>query len=419
MALVVRFGAQSSATLELSSEALVAVCQAPRGTPFADVAAAVDRALAEPLEFPPLAQSVVPGDKVVLALAPGVPQGTTIVHHTLAALRGAGIEGHDITLLRTQDDVDAGLPDPLAALPRELTAGIHGEVHDPRRREALSYLAADAGAKPIYINRTLHEADSVIAIGCLRLEESPGNLGMHGGVFPVFSDAARLDRYRTPAALEPTQRRKLQKQSDEVGWLLGLQFTIQVVPGAESEVLHVLAGNADAVFREGHRLCQEAWSFEIPQLVDLAVATIEGDAHEQTWANVGRALAAATRATRPGGAVVVCTELEEGLGAALEMLVGAADLDEALSEIQQQHPADALVATQIAQALEHGKIYLISQLDDELVEELGVAPLGSEQLSRIAQRYESCLVLTNAQYAVARPPVEETTLAASKRKSRR
>jgi len=419
MSLVFRFGAQSSATLDVPSEALIAICEAPRGRPIDDLPAAVDRALAEPLEFPPLAQSVVPGDKVVLALASGVPQGATIVERTLAVLQAAGIDRHDITLIRTQDDVDAGSADPLAALPRELVSGIRVEVHDPKRRESLSYLAADAGGKPIYINRTLHEADAVIAIGCLRLDDSQGYLGINSSVFTAFSDTARLERYRTPAANDAAHRRKLQKQADEVGWLLGLQFTIQVVPGAASEVLHVLAGSSEAVFRAGSRLCDEAWGFDVPRLADLVVATIEGDAGEQTWENVGRALAAATRSLKPGGAVVICSELEEGLGPALEQIVGAADLDEALAEIQRLHPADALTATQVVQALQHGKIYLISQLDEELVEELGIAPLELQHLSRIAQRYASCLVLTNSQYAVARPAVEETTLAAPKRKSRR
>lgn len=419
MSLVVRFGAQSSATLDVPSEALIAICEAPRGRPIDDLPAAVDRALAEPLEFPPLAQSVVPGDKVVLALASGVPQGATIVERTLAVLQAAGIDRHDITLIRTQDDVDAGSADPLAALPRELVAGIRVEVHDPKRRESLSYLAADAGGKPIYINRTLHEADAVIAIGCLRLDDSPGYLGINSSVFPAFSDTARLERYRTPAAIDAAHRRKLQKQADEVGWLLGLQFTIQVVPGAASEVLHVLAGSSEAVFRAGSRLCDEAWGFDVPRLADLVVATLEGDAGEQTWENVGRALAAATRSLKPGGAVVICSELEEGLGPALEQIVGAVDLDEALAEIQRLHPADALTATQVVQALQHGKIYLISQLDEELVEELGIAPLELQHLSRIAQRYATCLVITNSQYAIARPAVEETTLAAPKRKSRR
>ena len=66
----------------------------------------MDRALAQPLEFPPLAQAAVPGDKVVLALDRGVPQAATIVARTIAALLSAGVTPQSITLVRAVADAD-------------------------------------------------------------------------------------------------------------------------------------------------------------------------------------------------------------------------------------------------------------------------------------------------------------------------
>ena len=71
--LALRYGTDSSLDLELDSEHLMAVCDAPRGEPIRRVAEAVGHALAEPLDFPPLVQAALPGDKVVLALDRGVP----------------------------------------------------------------------------------------------------------------------------------------------------------------------------------------------------------------------------------------------------------------------------------------------------------------------------------------------------------
>ncbi|HEX3724962.1 MAG TPA: hypothetical protein VHV08_01915, partial [Pirellulales bacterium] len=51
-------------------------------------------------------------------------------------------------------------------------------------------------------------------------------------------------------------------------------------------------------------------------------------------------------------------------------------------------------------------VYLVSQLDEELVEDLGIHPLSASQVSRLARRYESCIVLANADYAIACPEVE-------------
>jgi hypothetical protein len=165
-------------------------------------------------------------------------------------------------------------------------------------------------------------------------------------------------------------------------------------------------------------MCEAAWDFEVSRLADVVVALIEGDAAQQTWQHLGYAASAATRVVKPGGAIVICSELEQGLGPALEQLVGAPDLDEALAEIQRQHPVDALTAARLVQALSQGKVYLISRLHEELVEELGMAPLNASQLSRIVGRYASCIVLTNAQYAVAHLPADETAAPVFKRKLR-
>jgi nickel-dependent lactate racemase len=335
-----------------------------------------------------------------------VPQAAKIVERTVATLLAAGVNAHDITLLRTLADVEAGAADPLAELPDDIRQTITESIHDPSHRPSLSYLAASADARPIYIHRAIHDADLVISIGCLRLEASLGYFGIGSCIFPTFSDTAHIDRYRTPKAAEPREREKLRKLVDEVSWLLGVPFTVQVVPGAGSEILHVLAGDAQAVFRQGSRLCDEAWNYSVPQRASLVVATISGDATQQTWENVGRALAAASRAVTQDGAVAICTDLSERLGPALQQIVGADDLDEALREIGEHRPADALPAAELVHALQRGKVYLVSRLDEGLVEDLGVSPVAAAQVSRVAGRYDSCIVLTNAQYALACPQGE-------------
>jgi nickel-dependent lactate racemase len=400
-----RYGCDSSLRLELASEAVVAHCAAPRGQPLVQVAQAVDRALAEPLEFPALVQAALPGDKVVLALADAVPQAATIVARTVEVLLAAGVAASDITLLRTMSEVETA-PDPLGELRPDVGRHIVSQTHDPANRQALGYLAASAEGEPIYINRAIHDADLVISIGCLRVDESLGYYGVHSGVFPTFSDKLSVERYRSPKSSEPRHHQRLRAAADEVGWLLGLHFTIQVVPGAGTDVLHVLAGELDAVVREGCRRCDEAWSYSVPDRASLVVATIEGGAAQQTWDNVARALAAASHAVREDGAVAICCELDQRPGPALKCVVGADDLDAALRDIARHKPEDALAAAELVRALKRGKVYLLSRLDEELVEDLGIMPVAADQVSRLAARYDSCIVLTNAQYAQARPSGE-------------
>ncbi len=95
------YGRSGRLKLDVPDDRLVASCGLPASPPLADVAQATADALAAPIDYPPLPQLVVPGDKVCVALADGVPQ---------AAARGASgyrsacwpqaFRSHDITLIR-------------------------------------------------------------------------------------------------------------------------------------------------------------------------------------------------------------------------------------------------------------------------------------------------------------------------------
>ncbi len=169
MNLKLRYGVAATLTLELADKQLVAHCAAPRGEPLADVAAAVDRALAEPTEFPPLAHAVLEGDKVALVLTQTMPAAEVVVAGAVRELVAAGIKPSDITLVSAPGNA---APTSWDGLSGELEF-VH-QVHDPADRGALAYVAASRSGDPIYINRAIHEADLVITIGCLRLDATSG-----------------------------------------------------------------------------------------------------------------------------------------------------------------------------------------------------------------------------------------------------
>lgn len=185
---------------------------------MADPAAAARQAVESPLDHPPLSAAVVPGDRIVLAVEPGVPQAAAIVAGVIRALLAGGVDGLDITVVSTGGtEVECGpsatdsnapdtAPEPtsflLGELPPELRAGIAEIRHRPEDAGSLAYLAATDDADPIYLNRRLCDADLVVPIGVQRLEESIGYLGLAGGVYPTFSDVA--SRQRSAQSTRPT-----------------------------------------------------------------------------------------------------------------------------------------------------------------------------------------------------------------------
>jgi len=397
MAFSLRYGINSSLTLDAPSGGLT-VCDSPRGAAVADLPAAVAAALAAPLDYPPLAQAVLPGDKVTLALAPDLPRPEVLLAALVAVLAAAGVEAADITLLRTEGATGEIGPSPTV-------------THAPGQRDSLGFLGSTSGGDEIYLNRALADADVVISLGVPRLELAAGYYGVQGSVYPAFADAKTQARYRnldqrgTPAEA----LRQARSDVEDAARQLGSQFTLQVVPGAGDDVLHVLAGLSGSVERRGRELLQAAWTFDVPARAELVIAAIAGSAERQTWHALGRAVTAALPVLADDGAIAVCCDLAALPGPAVESLAFGDDRRAALRHWKKHAPADFLPALQLAEAMERGRVYLLSRLDETLVEELGMAAIANgAELARLATRKGACLVLPGADHVRVTVRGEET-----------
>jgi nickel-dependent lactate racemase len=400
---VLRYGTDSSVCLEFAAGVRPTECGIPRGRPLDDPAAAVTDALRNPLDYPPLARSTTPGDRVVLALDRCVPRATEVAAAVIRALVAAGVDPDGISVLRSRADVEADTGDPSRLLPPPVADRITLLKHDPADRSALAYLAATKAGEPILLNRAIHEADLVLPIGCLRSEAAAGYFGIHSAIFPTFADQKAAQRFCWPGLLaaDGSCDRRLRDEVDEVAWLLGINFTIQLIPAGGFSVLHVLAGQSEAVRRRSRQLYQAAWSCPVPRQASLVVAAIEGDASQQTWQEFGRALDAAVSVVEDGGSIAVCCDLAEAPGTAIERMVGARSRQAVLRRICQERPPDALPAAQLARALDRGKVYLLSRLDPSLVDALDMIYVATpDELARLARQHQSCILLANAPHAV-------------------
>jgi nickel-dependent lactate racemase len=309
------------------------------------------------------------------------------------------VDADGITVLESEADRHVGGGDPRRLLSAGLRQRVALAVHDPDDRRELAYLAADEAGEPILINRALHEADVVLPVGCLRGEQSAGYFDIHGVIYPTFSDTKTLQRFRVIGTLngQAARRRELVANVDQVAWLLGVTLTVQLVPAGGEEVLQVLAGLSDSVRQRGHDRYHAAWDWPVQRQADLVLAAIEGGPGQQTWENVGRALHVAESFVSEGGAIAVCCELSAPPGPAMQHLAGESSREAALRHVAKKRPVDALPAAQLAYALDRSKVYLLSRLDAAVVEELEMIPIGGvDELTRLAKKYRSCILLSNA-----------------------
>jgi len=386
--------------LELADGALADEFGASQAGLSGGLAAATTAALAAPMDYPALAQCTTPADRVALVLDATAPCLAEVAAAMVEGLTVAGVDPNAVTVLHSR----AAAEDPCRLVPEAIRRRLTQSIHDPADRRQLAYLAASESGQPILIHRALHEADLVLPVGCLRAEGSAGYFGIHGLIFPTFSDAKTIERFRGLGSLDPKgeRRRELSAEADHVAWLLGIHFTVQLVPAGGDGVLHVLAGESESVRRRGRTLYNAAWTCPAARRSNLVVAAIEGGGPQQTWENLGRALQAAEGFVEPDGAVALCCDLAESPGPAMQRLASAPSRAAALRQVNKDRPADALPAALLARALDHHKVYLLSRLDAPLVEELDMIPLAdTAELCRLVQQHSSCTLLSNAPYATA------------------
>src|SRR5262249_6120090 len=100
------------------------------------------------------------------------------------------------------------------------------EVHDPRNRKKLSYLATTRHGRRLYLTRTAVDADQLIVLGGRRYDPQLGYSGAAGAFYPALSDEATQQELASELSLaapggEPWP---VQQEAIEVAWLLGAPF---------------------------------------------------------------------------------------------------------------------------------------------------------------------------------------------------
>jgi nickel-dependent lactate racemase len=386
--------------LEVPEQALVGVQRPALAPDLDDPASAVRQALEEPLGFPALRRALTPDDHVTLVVDEQLPHLPELLTAILEHVARAGVRPEAITLLC--------LP-PSTGQPwvEELPEGfqeVRVEVHDPADRRHLSYLATTKHGRRIYLNRSAVDADQLVVLTRRGYDALLGYSGAAGALFPALSDEAtrQESRQRLSMAAPGETAWPLRREADEVAWLLGAPFLVQVIEGAGSALAHVLGGLAETD-EEGCRLLDARWRVEVDRPADVVIAGVSGEPGRHSFAELARAAACACRVVKAGGRIVLLSASEPALGEAVAVLRQAEDAGQALQAVHRQdRAADQEAAFQWASAIEQAHVYLLSHLSSDITEELFATPLEhAGQVQRLLGAGLSCVFLPDAHKGLA------------------
>ena len=121
---VLHYGADSSVRLEFADGVDPDLCGTPRAGRWATRRPRLPLRSQQPLEYPPLAKTATPGDRVVLVLDHALPQAAGVTAAVIRLLVAAGVEPDGISILRSEAAARGGAENPCSLLDKAWRRGL-------------------------------------------------------------------------------------------------------------------------------------------------------------------------------------------------------------------------------------------------------------------------------------------------------
>jgi nickel-dependent lactate racemase len=385
----VSFGAKQALDFSLPADRVIWQHYAPAA--LEEPVQAIRDALAVPIEFPALSQAVIPDDRVAIAAEVDTPMLPTIVAELWSVLAAQGLEPGNVSIVQAE-----GATDPRAELPEDIREKIQWVQHNPGDKNAVAYLASTTSGDRIQLAQALTDAEVVVSVGRIGFDSLLGYRGTNSVFYPMLStaDAIAKTRGQGHAELEPDDSRPLRQAVDEIAWLLGTQFTVQTIPSLNGGITQVLAGAFEPVLRRGKEFVSRELMVTPDERPEFVIATVTTDAGGHGWQQVAAAIAVASRLVARDGKILILSQANAELELGMEILRQVESPSDAIKPLRLESPPDLVAATQIATAVQHANIYLLSDTNADLVDELFMFPLSDVgEAVRLIEQSEGPVVI--------------------------
>ncbi|MCA8992312.1 MAG: DUF2088 domain-containing protein [Planctomycetaceae bacterium] len=397
--LEIPFGASQLFVANVLKRQLVMAFDAPQSV--ANPVELMTDALESPLGISALRTTIVPGDHIAVAMARDTPVPEQVMFALWDVLDDVGVNAADTTLLFPSAFDISVPPNALSELSDDAAKAVQQHTHDPLDEGGCNYLATSASGQRIYLSQHILDADFVLPVDVICPDSVLGVRGSVSCLYPGFSDTEAIRKCLGQGhdELSSDDLRPLRQFVEEVAWLLGVQFCVGLIPGADGGILAACAGTPDVVLRAGMESYRQSWEVEVTEKSDIVVAAVQTGTNGTTWEEVGRAVDVARKFVNKGGRIVVLSELEAKPGPGLSMLASQRSAKSALKVVRKEMPPDLLTATRIAKAADRADVYLLSKLPENVVEDLFLFPISStDEVQRLLNGGETVIILGGAQY---------------------
>ena len=367
-------------------ENLLGVLTANEVSPGLTGEAEVLRALREPVGSEPLGQIVKPGEKIAIVTSDITRPMPTykVMPALLDELYAAGVKKEDITLVFALGSHRKHTPEEQKKLAGERAySEIRCVDSDP---DDCILLGTTAAGTPVEITRVVAEADRRICLGNIEFHYFAGYSGGAKALMPGVSTRAAIQANHSMMVLPQCcagalETNPLRMDIEEAGAICGIDFIVNVVLSEQKEILKAVAGDAVAAHRAGCAYLDTLYSKPIREKADIVLVSQGGAPKDLNLYQTQKALDNAKHAVKDGGVIILIGSCKEGLGERTfeEWMREASKSSDLIDRIRKEFRLGGHKAAAIAMVLENADIYLVSDMEEDLVRTAFLIPKASAQ----------------------------------------
>lgn len=348
--------------------------------------AEVERALQTPIGTATIKDIVKPGEKVAIITSDITrPMPSKIVlPPVIRALKQAGIKEDDVTVILARGSHRGHTEEEKRYLVGEAVFESKINVIDSDMDNCINLGKCNNGT-PVDIFRPVAEADRIICMGNIEYHYFAGYSGGAKALMPGVSShdaiqANHSNMVKEEAYAGNMETNPVRQDIDQVGEFIKIDFIINVVLNKKKEIVKAVAGHYIKAHREGCQYLDKMYGIPIDKQADIVILSPGGFPKDINIYQSQKGLDNAKHAVREGGIIILAASAKEKFGEKTfeDWMLNKAP-QEMIKEIKENFKLGGHKAAAIAMILQKAKIFMVSDLEDELVRKINFEPFATVQ----------------------------------------
>ena len=283
------------------------------------------------------------------------------------------------------------------------------ECDDPGK---LAYVGRTSSGMPIEINRTVVEADRIIATGTIGFHYFAGFGGGRKSILPgVASRASCMASHfavlnpgsgsgKNPMATTAVlDGNPVSEAMEEACAMVKPDFILNTILSPDKRIIAAYAGDWRQAHREGCSRYAGMFSYPVREQADLVVVSCGGEPKDINFIQSHKSMEYGSKALKEGGVMILLARCHDGYGhSTFFNWFRFKDLDLFEEELRQRYEINGQTAHATLQKARRFRVILVSGLPREEVETMGMMPASS--LDEAMGRAEALLPTEYTAYVI-------------------